>query len=70
MKNIRMQLTQAEIIETAMSGVLRRMQRLKSGFAYTHGLKPGSEWQTMIEGCLTERAVAKDRKSTRLNSSH
>jgi len=56
---IKIQLTQAEIIETAMSGVLRRMQRLKSGYAYTHGLKPGSEWQTMIEGCLTERAVAK-----------
>jgi hypothetical protein len=59
MNNTKIQLTNAEIIETAMSGVLRRIQRLKSGYAYTHGLKPGSEWQTMIEGCLTEKAVAK-----------
>ena len=59
MSSVKIQLTQSEIIETAMSGVLRRMQRLKSNYSYTHGLKPGSEWQTMIEGCLTERAVAK-----------
>tara|TARA_R110002126_G_scaffold232283_3_gene376747 strand:+ start:151 stop:603 length:453 start_codon:yes stop_codon:yes gene_type:complete len=56
---IRIKLTNAEIIETAMSGVLRRMQRLKSGYAYAHGLKRGNDWQLMIEGCLTERAVAK-----------
>ena len=53
------QLSYPEIMQAASIGVMRRMQRLKSGYALAHGLKPGKDWQLMIEGALSECALAK-----------
>lgn len=53
------QLSYPEIMQAATIGVMRRMQRLKSGYALAHGLKPGKDWQLMIEGALSECALAK-----------
>ena len=57
MNNI--ELTMTEIMQSAQVGVMRRMQRLKSGYALPHGLKTGTEWQLFIEGALAECALAK-----------
>ena len=53
------QLSYPEIMQAATIGVMRRMQRLKSGYALAHGLKAGKDWQLMIEGALSECALAK-----------
>jgi len=52
-------LTYAEIFQAANAGVMRRIQRLKSGYALPYGLKSGTEWQLFIEGALAECALAK-----------
>ena len=53
------ELTMAEIMQAANVGVMRRIQRLKSGIHLRHGLKTGSEWQLFIDGALAECAFAK-----------
>lgn len=56
---MKVELTMPEIMQAAQVGVMRRMQRLRSGIPLPHGLKEGSEWQLMIEGALSECALAK-----------
>ena len=56
---ITVELTMPEIMQSAQVGVMRRMQRLRSGIPLPHGLKAGSEWQLFITGAMAECALAK-----------
>lgn len=52
-------LSPPEIMEAALSGVMRHVENLKNGKKPTYGCGVEQDWQLHIEGCLAERALAK-----------
>ena len=56
-KNVK--LTYAEILEAAISGVMRQVENLKDQKRNAHGAKNNNAWDLHINGCIGERAVAK-----------
>lgn len=56
---MKIKLTSYEIIQGALSGILRQVENLKNGRVPAHGAGDYNNWQIHVEGALGELALAK-----------